>query len=88
MRTGGDADELLAEGGEALLEAAFRTGDYTIARAKLTLARDVVHDRATEAAIADRLGWLLHFQALDDDRNTSQVDEELAFVPTLAERSA
>jgi hypothetical protein len=74
----GQAGELLAEGAEALLEAAFRTGDYAIAQARLNQARDVVQDRATEAAIADWLGWLLHFQALDNDRDTSRVDEELA----------
>ncbi|HEY3610905.1 MAG TPA: hypothetical protein VGL06_25640 [Pseudonocardiaceae bacterium] len=78
MHTGEQAGDLLAEGAEALLEAAFRTGDYTIAHARLNQARDVVHDRATEAAVADRLGWLLHFQALDHDRDTSRVDEELA----------
>jgi tetratricopeptide (TPR) repeat protein len=78
MHTEELADDLLAEGAEALLDAAFRTGDYTIAHARLNRARDVVRDRATEAAIADRLGWLLHFQALDNDRDTSRVDEELA----------
>lgn len=78
MNTQERAGDLLAAGAEALLEAAFRTGDYTIARTKLTQARDVVDDRAIEAAIADRLGWLLHFEALDNDRDTSRADEELA----------
>lgn len=78
MSTRERAGDLLAEGAEALLEASFRTGDYTIAQVKLNEARDVVDDRATEAEIADRLGWLLHFQALDNDRDTSRADEELA----------
>lgn len=73
------AAELLAEGSDALIEAAFRTGDYTTARTKLDQAQGIATDRATQAAIADRFGWLLHFQALDNDRDTSHVDEERAF---------
>ena len=65
LDTGQTARDLLAEGSEALLQAAFCTGDYAIARARLNQAREVAHDRAVEAAIADRLGWLLHFEALD-----------------------
>ncbi|HEX4222536.1 MAG TPA: tetratricopeptide repeat protein [Pseudonocardiaceae bacterium] len=78
MTTHDQAAELLADGAEALLEASFRTGDYTIAQVKLNQAREVVDDRTTQAAIADRLGWLLHFQALDNDRDTSRADEERA----------
>jgi len=78
MNTGESAGDLLAEGAEALLEAAFRTGDYTIADTKLRQAQAVATDRATEAAVADRLGWLLHFHALDHDRDTSRADDERA----------
>lgn len=79
MTTGESAGKLLAEGAEALLEAAFRTGDYAVAETRLNQAREAAADRATEAAVADRLGWLLHFQALDADRDTSRAAEELAF---------
>jgi tetratricopeptide (TPR) repeat protein len=78
MNTGEPAGDLLAEGAEALLEAAFRTGDYTIAETKLRQAQAVATNRATEAAVADRLGWLLHFHALDHDRDTSRADDERA----------
>lgn len=74
----GSAGELLAEGAEATVEAAFRTGDYTIAETALRRARDEVTDRATEAAVLDRLGWLEHFQALDRDADGSRADQELA----------
>lgn len=79
MNTGQPAGDPLTEGTEALLEAAFRTGDYTVAEAKLYQARDAAADPATAASVADQLGWLLHFQALDNDRDTSRVAEELAF---------
>src|SRR5919112_1023789 len=60
----------VAAGNEAMLEAAFRTGDFTAAEAQLTDARRRAErdgDRATEAAAIDRLGMLMHFRQLDGD---------------------
>lgn len=79
------AAELLAAGWEAVLEAAFRGGGFWVAEAKLTRARDIVTDHATEAAVLDRLGWLLHFQALEGGRDTSRVDNELALFQRAAD---
>jgi tetratricopeptide (TPR) repeat protein len=61
---------LLAAGNEAMLEAAFRTGDFAAAEAHLTEARkraEQAGDRAAEAAAVDRLGMLMHFRQLDGD---------------------
>lgn len=71
--------DLLAAGNAALLEAAFRTGDYTEAGTLLRQAlAQAGADRATEADVLDRLGWLSHFQALDRGIDATHVDEELA----------
>jgi tetratricopeptide (TPR) repeat protein len=84
------AGEVLAEGAEALLEAAFRTGDYGGVEALLRSALEQAMadgDRATEAATLDRLGWLAHFQALDRGRDPTGADgEEALFRRALAIR--
>ncbi len=58
------------------MEAAFRTGDYTEAQALLDAAREQVDGPATEAAVLHQLGWLMHFQALDRDRDATLAAEE------------
>jgi tetratricopeptide (TPR) repeat protein len=57
--------ELVLEGEDALLEAAFRTDYFARARTCLTSARErakLEGDRAWEAAAADRLGFALHYE--------------------------
>ena len=60
----------MAAGNEAMVEAAFRTGDYEAAERTfqelLTRAR-ADGDRALEAAVLDRQGMLMHFRALEQD---------------------
>jgi tetratricopeptide (TPR) repeat protein len=71
------APDLLAEGWEALQEAAFRIGAYDEAEELLRAALDRAgDDRATEAGILLRLGWLMHFRALDRGRDTAYAAEE------------
>jgi tetratricopeptide (TPR) repeat protein len=73
--------ETLAAGNEAMLEGAFRTGEYEAAdRAfQQVLAEARANgDRALEAAALDRLGWLMHFRALDDDPARADSDAEEA----------
>lgn len=86
--TEGSAGALLAAGTEALYEAAFRTGDYNGVEALLESARaraEAAGDRAVEAGALDRLGWLLHFRALDRDRSSADADaEEALFQRSLA----
>ena len=73
------ARDLLTEGWEALQEAAFRTGGYDEAELLLREALDRVgDDRVTEAGILLRLGWLMHFQALERGRDTAYAAEELS----------
>jgi tetratricopeptide (TPR) repeat protein len=70
METEATAATLLAAGNEAMLEAAFRTGDFAAAEQALNEARAVAEkagDRASEAAALDRLGMLMHFRQLDGD---------------------
>lgn len=90
MQTDGSARDLLAAGAEATVEAAFRTGEYErpeqLLRDALRRAR-ADGDRATEAGALDRLGWLLHFQALDGDLDGARPDaEEDLFQQALAIR--
>lgn len=78
------AAELAAAGTEALVEAAFRTGDYTEADTLLTSAREQATDPVTEAAVLHQLGMLMHFQALDRGRDaTLAADEEALFQQAL-----
>jgi tetratricopeptide (TPR) repeat protein len=82
------AGALLAAGSEALVEAAFRTGDYLPARQLLEAARlraREARDRIDEGAALTKLGMLLHFQALGGD--LAQADwaaEERLFQAALA----
>jgi len=90
MRSDGSAGELLTAGTEAMFEAAFRTGDYDDAEAMLQAARrgaEADGDRAAEAGALDRLAWLMHFRALDRDREGADPDaEEELFQRSLAIR--
>ncbi|MEV4344649.1 tetratricopeptide repeat protein [Actinoplanes sp. NPDC049596] len=64
------AGALLAAGNEAMLEAAFRTGDFLPARQMLEAARDrarAERKRAEEATALTRLGMLAHFAAISGD---------------------
>ena len=70
MRSEPTAETLLAAGNEAMLEAAFRTGEFLPAWRLLESAR--LHarqegDRAAEATALTRLGMLAHFAALGGD---------------------
>lgn len=84
----GAASELLAAGREAILEAAFRTGDYEEGDRLLKAALDRSEadgDRAVEAAAVDQLAWSMHFQALDRNREGADPDaEEALFRRALA----
>jgi tetratricopeptide (TPR) repeat protein len=77
----GTTGEVLAAGNEAMVEAAFRTGDYDEAerafQGLLSRAR-ADGDRALEAAVLDRLGMLMHFQALEGDPTLADSDGEEA----------
>jgi tetratricopeptide (TPR) repeat protein len=90
VTTGNQATGLLAAGAEALTEAAFRTGDYAEADALLRealAAARTTGDRATEAAALDRLGWLMHFTAIDQGLENADADaEEALFQQALAIR--
>jgi tetratricopeptide (TPR) repeat protein len=84
------ATDLLAAGTESMHEAAFRSSDYTRAEDLLQEALRSARadgDRATEAGALDGLGWLMHFQALDRDREgaDSEAEEDL-FQQALAIR--
>jgi tetratricopeptide (TPR) repeat protein len=80
----------VAAGNEAMLEAAFRTGDFAAAEAQLTEARRRAEkdgDRATEAAAIDRLGMLMHFRQLDGDfARADTAGEEALFQRALTIR--
>jgi tetratricopeptide (TPR) repeat protein len=90
MQSMGSAGELLAAGTDAMFEAAFRTGDYDNAEVMLEAANRLAEcggDQATEAGALDRLAWLMHFRALDRDREGADPDaEEALFQRSLAIR--
>jgi len=90
MRLEGSAGELLAAGTDAMYEAAFRTGEYDDAEAMLTASlrhAEADGDRAVVAGALDRLAWLMHFRALDRDREGADPDaEEALFQRSLAIR--
>lgn len=90
MKSEGSAGELLAAGTEAMYEAAFRTGDYDDAEATLKAAlqhAEADGDQAVEAGALDRLAWLMHFRALDRNREGADPDaEEALFQRSLAIR--
>jgi tetratricopeptide (TPR) repeat protein len=77
----GTTGDTLAAGNEAMIEAAFRTGEYEAAERTfqelLTRAR-ADGDRALEAAVLDRQAMLMHFRALDDDPGTADSEGEEA----------
>lgn len=77
----GSASELLAAGTEAMIEAGFRTGEYDAATELLEAAlrrAQADGDRAAEAGALDQLGMLMHFQALDRDREGAEPEAEEA----------
>lgn len=86
----GSATDLLTAGTEALYEAGFRTGEYGSAEGLLREALQRAQadgDRAPEAGALDQLGWLMHFQALDRDREGADPEaEEALFQKALAIR--
>jgi hypothetical protein len=90
MESEASAAAQVAAGNEAMLEAAFRTGDFTAAEAQLTEARRRAEkdgDRATEAAAIDRLGMLMHFRQLDGDfARADTAGEEALFQRALTIR--
>jgi len=86
----GTTGETLADANEAMLEAAFRTGDYDEAERAfhgLLSGARAGGDRALEAAVLDRLGMLMHFRALDGDLEQADSDgEEALFQQALTIR--
>lgn len=84
----GIAEKLLTDGTEALMAASFGQGDFDGARAALQAAREQAAadgDRRVEAAALDKLAMVLHYQALDNDRDASNADaEEALFRQALA----
>ena len=75
----GTAGDTLAAGNEAMIEAAFRTGEYEAAERTfeelLSRAR-ADGDRALEAAVLDRQAMLMHFRALEEDVATADSEGE------------
>ena len=73
------AGELLAAGTEALMAASFAMGNWADAQDKLESARQRAvadGDRKAEAAAQDKLAMVLHYQALENDRDLSNADAE------------
>ena len=70
MRSEPTTGVLLADGNEAMLEAAFRTGEFLPAWQILEAARQRARqegDRISEATALTRLGMLAHFAAIGGD---------------------
>ncbi|GIE93208.1 tetratricopeptide repeat protein [Paractinoplanes rishiriensis] len=82
------AGALLAAGSEALIEAAFRTGDFVAAHQLLLAARDrarQTRNRVDEATALTRLGMLAHFSAIAGDlAEADWAAEERMFAEALA----
>lgn len=79
MDISGTAGKLLADGTEALMAASFGTGDFDGAQATLEAARRQAAadgDRQTEAAALDKLAMVLHYRALENNRDASNADAE------------
>jgi tetratricopeptide (TPR) repeat protein len=55
----------LDDGIEAMTEAAFRTGDFSVAEKLLGDALSAAPDPAAEAAALHQLGWLMHWRAIE-----------------------
>lgn len=75
------AGKLLADGNDALMAASFGQGEFDKAQAVLEEARQQAvreGDRRTEAAALDKLAMVLHYRALDNDRDPSNADAEEA----------
>ena len=70
------------------MAASFGQGDFDEARGTLEAAREQAvadGDRRVEAAALDKLAMVLHYQALDNDRDASNADaEEALFREALA----
>ncbi|HEU5355687.1 MAG TPA: hypothetical protein VFU65_14545 [Actinocrinis sp.] len=88
METSGMAGKLLADGTEALMAASFGGGDFGQAQATLESAAQQAAaegDRRTEAAALDKLAMVLHYRALENNRDASNADaEEALFRQALA----
>ncbi|MBS2539725.1 tetratricopeptide repeat protein [Catenulispora sp. NF23] len=86
--TADTAEQLLADGTDALMDASFSLGDFDDAQAKLEAARARAvadGDRRSEALALDKLAMVLHYRALENNRDTSNADaEEALFRQALA----
>ena len=72
---------MLADGTEALMTASFGKGDFDEAQAVLESAQQQAAaegDRRTEAAALDKLAMVLHYRALENNRDSSNADAEEA----------
>ncbi|MEY9895227.1 tetratricopeptide (TPR) repeat protein [Catenulispora sp. MAP12-49] len=88
MGTSGTAEKLLAAGTESLMAASFALGDFDEAQETLERARQQAvtdDDRRAEAAALDKLAMVLHYRALENNRDTSNAEaEEALFRRALA----
>jgi hypothetical protein len=55
----------LDDAAEAMVEAAFRTGDFSVAEKLLRDAESTATTPAAEAAVLHQRGWLMHWRALE-----------------------
>jgi hypothetical protein len=88
MGTSEIAEKLLADGNEALMAASFSMRDFDEAQVTLVAARQQAvadGDRRSEAAALDKLAMVLHYRALENNRDASNADaEEALFQQALA----